>query len=80
MGQEVAFNFSVEKTLVKMDGQGFPWWEGSPLPTSQNFDQSPLIKILSLPISVPLHLVWHLLPSISQSSPLTWYICINYII
>ena len=36
-------------------------------PTSQNFDKSPLTKILSLLINVPLHLVWHPLPSISQS-------------
>ena len=39
-------------------------------PTSQNFNKSPLTKILSLPINVPLHLVWHPLPSISQSPPL----------
>ena len=39
---------------------------GSP-PTSQNFDKSPLTKILSLPINILIHLVWHPLPSISQS-------------
>ena len=38
-----------------------------PPPTSQNFDKSPLTKNLSLPINVPLHLVWYSLPSISQS-------------
>ena len=39
-------------------------------PTSQNFGKSPLTKSLSLPINVPLHLVWHSLPSISQSPPI----------
>ena len=43
-------------------------------PTSQNFDKSPLAKILSLPITVPLHLVWHPLPSISESPSIIWYI------
>ena len=47
---------------------------GGSAPTSQNFDKSPLTKLLSLPINVPLHLVWHPLPSISQSSPIIWYI------
>ena len=40
-------------------------WGGIPH-TSQNFHISPLTKILSLPINVPVHLVWHPLPSISQ--------------
>ena len=48
-------------------------WGGIP-PTSQNFDKSPLTKILSLPITVLLHLVWHPLPSISESPSIIWYI------
>ena len=51
---------------VSPSGEGL----GGIPPTSQNFDKSPLTKILSLPIYVPLHLVWHPLPSISQSPPL----------
>ena len=49
---------------------------GDPRPTSQNFDKSPLTKILSLPIKVCLHLVWHPFPSISQAPPppIIWYI------
>ena len=47
-------------------GGGLADWGGDP-PTTQNFDKSPLTKILSLPINVPLHLVWHSLPSVSQS-------------
>ena len=46
-------------------GGGGDW--GDPPPTSQNFDKSPHTKILSLPINVPLHLLWHPLPSISHS-------------
>ena len=46
----------------------------------KKFDKSPLTRILSLPINVPLHLVWHPLPSIYQSHPIIWYIYINYII
>ena len=46
---------------------------GFPL-VGKNNDKSPLTKILSLPINVPLHLVCHPLPSISQSPPIIWYI------
>ena len=55
---------------IKMWGKVSPIggdWGCIPPPTSQNFDKSPLTKILSLPINVPLHLVWHPFPSISQS-------------
>ena len=45
---------------------------GDPPPTSQNFDKSLLTKILSLPFNAPLHLVWHPLPSISQSPNLVY--------
>ena len=38
---------------------------GSP-PPAKILTNPPLTKILSLPINVPLHLVWHPLPSISQ--------------
>ena len=51
---------------------GFPLVAGTggdPRPTSQNFDKSPLTKILSLPINVCLDLVWHSFPSISQAPP-----------
>ena len=45
-----------------------PSWGGlRDPPTSQNFDKSPLTKILSLPINVPLNLVWHALVIISKN-------------
>ena len=55
------------KNSKTSDLPGYPLLGGGSPPTSQNFDKSPFTKILSLPINVPLHLVWHPLPSISQS-------------
>ena len=63
----------IPKNLVGLGGGG----GGATVPpptTSQNFDKPPLTKILSLPSNVPLHLVWHPLPSISHPPPMIWYI------